>query len=445
MDQPKDWDEWLRDNTNKSSALRAIDNAIAGANCSNRSANGKALPSVDWLSQCIMGKTAPRSNLANVLVALRSDPALRDLLAYDQMLRATILNHPVPAWGQDCPSHEFIPRPVTDTDVGRVQEYLQRAGLPTVGRDTTHQAVDFYAHENARHPVHEYLVGLKWDGTRRLENWLTSYLGAERNRYTERIGTMFIVSMVARVFEPGCKADYMMVLEGPQGALKSTACQILGGRWFSDSLPDVTSGKDVVQHLNGKWLIEIAELSALNRAEAAILKAFITRPVERYRPSYGRKEIIEPRQCVFIGTTNKQAYLRDESGGRRFWPVKTGIINPTALIRDRSQLFAEAVTLYQKRAPWWPDAGFEREHIQPEQDARYEADAWEEPTTRYLSGQTKVTVGAVAQQALDLSIERVGTAAQRRITAILELHGWRRAPRKGNERCWLRSDAGDAL
>ena len=377
----------------------------------------------DWLARCIKGETGkPLPILANVLTALRSDPALRDAYAFDEMLRAPMLMHPI---GQQlCPQAE--PRPLGDADITDLIEHLQRRGLKRIGREPVRDGVLARARDCAYHPVRQYLERLIWDGTKRLNVWLITRLGAELTAYTQNIGTMFPLAMVARIFEPGCKADYMLVLEGPQGALKSSASAVLGGEFFSDNMPEVGEGKDVSQHLNGKWLIEIAEMHAMSKVETAHLKAFITRTTERYRPSYGRMEVIQARQCVFIGTTNRDTYLRDETGGRRFWPVRVGNIDIDGLAADRDQLFAEAVHLYRAGHQWWPDQIFEREHIAPEQASRYESDVWEENITAYLAEHPRVTVGEIAKEALSIQTAKIGTAEQRRIAAGLERLGWQR-------------------
>ncbi len=397
--------------------------------------NGKTPSSVDWLGKCESDKQGkPFPNLANAMIALRSDPAVKDAFAYDEMLCAAMLVHPIVDEGS-----KFKSRPVTDIDVSSLQEWLQLAGLTNIGKETAHQAVDLRARECAFHPVRDYLASIKWDGTPRVNGWLASYLGAERSPYIDRVGCMFLISMVARIFEPGCKADHMLVLEGRQGTLKSTACELLGGVYFSDSLPDVTAGKDVSQHLRGKWLIEVSEMHAMGRAEATLLKAFITRTDERYRPSYGRKEVIEPRQCVFIGTTNKATYLRDETGGRRFWPARTGKIDIELLRRDRDQIFAEAVNAYRHHEKWWPDKDFERDYISPEQEMRFEADAWEEHIEKYLDTVAKTTVSQVAKFALAMETSRVGRAEQNRIANAMERLGWSRDKRTSGARWWSKS------
>jgi len=382
-------------------------------------------------------------NLANAAHGLRHAPELVGLLAFDEMMVLPMLRRPVPA--SRAAAH-VDPRPLKDDDVSSATEWLQSNGLPRIGRETVQQAVDLVARENGFHPIRNYLDALRWDGTPRLATWLIYYLAAappagdaraKPSPYLAEIGKMFFVALVARIFRPGCKSDYMLLLDGPQGGRKSTACAVIAGRWFSDSLPDLATG-DLVrlsQHLRGKWLIEIPEMSAFSRAEAAALKAFITRTEERYTPKYGRQEVIEPRACVFIGTTNEAAYLRDSTGNRRFWPVSVERCDTDALHHDRDQLFAEAVQLFRAGAKWWPDAEFEREHIQPEQEGRFVADEWESMIAAAVAGRERVTVGEVGE-ALHIGRDKLGTTEQRRIAAALTRLQWEMRRGTGGARWW---------
>jgi predicted P-loop ATPase len=393
----------------------------------------------EWL-KCLQrdegGNAIP--NLANAALALRQAPALVGLIAFDEMQRTTMVMRNLP---DSRLAKVPNPRGIADADVSAIQEYLQRNELRRLGKETVHQACELVAIERAFHPVKRYLNRLKWDRTKRLETWLSSHLGTDNSEYNAQIGKMFLISMVARIMQPGCQCDYMMILEDrQQGTMKSSACGILAGEWFSDALPDLHGNTDWVRvsmHLRGKWLLEISDLSAFSRAEAETLKAFITSKVEQYTPKYGRNEVVEPRQCVFIGTTNKTEYLRDDTGARRFWPTKTNVINLDTLARDRDQLFAEAMWAYQQKAPWWPDRTFEATEIKPQQDARFEVDEWESPILEKIPGMINPTLTDIANQALGLGTDKLGTREQRRIAAILDRAGWTRGTRTATGRPWV--------
>ncbi len=381
--------------------------------------------SAPWLDGTIKderGRVLPV--LRNAALALREAPELEGVFRFDELQRIVIVEKALPLADGAEPRNISHPRSLSDSDVSQVQEWLQHMGVPKIGREIMGQAIELRAQERSFHPVRDYLSALEWDTVKRLDSWLTRYMGAAETPYTNAIGRMFMIAAVARVYKPGSKADYVLVLEGKQGAGKSRACEALGGEWFSDSLPDVTHDKEAAQHLRGKWIIEISELSALNRAESELLKCFISRPVERYRPPYGRGEVIEPRQCIFIGTTNRSTYLGDDTGGRRFWPVKVGQIDVNALAADRDQVFAEAVSGYRTGEKWWPDGAFERDHIRAEQEARFEVDAWEPSIERFLASRSRVQVSEIACEALDIGASKIGTAEQRRIARILTRLGW---------------------
>jgi predicted P-loop ATPase len=398
-----------------------------------------AKEAIAWLGDCMRDdKDRVIANLANLMIGLRSDPRVTRAFAFDEMMQTTMIVRPLPVApnGKAAESDaDVLPRPIRDADASQLQEWMQHQGLPRIGRDIVHQAVDQRARERGFHPVRRWLEGLIWDGTPRLDSWLKTYCGATGDEdYLLSIGRMFLISMIARVMKPGCKADYMLVLEGDQGAEKSQACAILAGDYFSDGLPDIHH-KDASQHMRGKWLIEVSELATFTRAEVETLKAFISRSVEKYRPPYGREDVVEPRQCVFIGTTNKETYLKDETGGRRFWPVVTGIFDLAALRRDRDQLFAEAADRYLHGEQWWPDPDFERQHIKPQQDRRYEDDPWRGHIAEHIADLSRTTITAIARNKLGFdAVAKIGTADQRRIAGVLASLGWHPGGRDGGHR-----------
>jgi predicted P-loop ATPase len=402
-----------------------------------RKANGDGAP--DWIGRCQTEENGrPIGNLANAALALRNAPAWRGLLAYDEMRRCVVINRPIPVIGRAEETANAAATPMQDAHVEAAQEWMQLSGIAKLGSEVAGDALDLVARENPFHPLRDWLVGLAWDGIERLDGWLINCLGAEPDDYTRKIGRLFLISMVARVMQPGCKVDYMLILEGPQGSLKSTACRTLAGEaYFSDSMHGDVTHKDAALHLRGKWLIEMAEMHALNKNETTALKAFLTRQVDIYRPTYGRLEVHDQRQCVFMGTTNADRYLKDETGGRRFWPVRVGTIRLDRLSRDRDQLFAEALAAYRAGEPWWPDAEFEKQHIAPQQADRYMEDPWHEAIDSYLRHESKVTVTQVAREALNIQVERIDRATQNRITGVIKTLGWKKGERTATAKWWV--------
>src|SRR5262249_5849013 len=219
---------------------------------------------------------------------------------------------------------------------------------------------------------------LTWDGIKRIDNFAEKYLGAEATEYHRNVSRCMFIAAVARIMRPGCKHDHMPILEAPQGKFKSTAIELLFSPWFTDELAEFGS-KDASMQVRAAWGIEVAELAAMTRGEIERVKAFITRKVDRFRPSYGRRVIEVPRQSVFIGSTNIDPDRKDETGGRRFWPIQCGTIDPEAIKRDRDQLWAEAVALLDAGAVWWLSGVTAVTQAREQQANRYQDDPWQQP------------------------------------------------------------------
>ncbi|MFN3992961.1 MAG: VapE domain-containing protein [Tabrizicola flagellatus] len=346
--------------------------------------------------------------------------------------------------GQD----EWRAGPINDADLGLIRVAIEQAGMHNVGADLTAGAVRAVAELNRYHPVKDWLESLRHDGKPRLDSWLTRYLGVDASPYSRAVGRAFLVAMVARVMRPGCKHDHVLVLGGAQGIGKSTACRILGGDWSGDNMPSIRDGaREAGLYLRGHWLVELAELAPSRKAEAEDLKAFLTRATDEIRAPYARRADIVPRQCVFVGTTNETAFLRDASGGRRFWPVTCGAkIETEALAADREQLFAEAVAAFRAGEAWHLPPDLERQAA-IEQEAAREEHPWEQPIRRILDGLTEgdgfdrqpkdsVTVAEVLTL-LRIPIEKQNGTNAKHVAGTLRMLGWK-SKHTGRGNRWVR-------
>jgi putative DNA primase/helicase len=367
--------------------------------------------------------TEYETNLANIALVLRTAPEFKGKFGIDQFSHTIMVLGELP-WGKFSE-----PRPIDDADPIKFQEWLQNNEINLKAKTTAIDAILSVAAENAFNPLQGYLKGLEWDGTERIDTWLIDYVGAEDKAIIRAIGRKFLISAVTRALNPGCKVDTMLVLEGEQGIGKSQTLQALAEPWVLEELSDMKS-KDCKQEIQGRWFVEVSELDAMKRNEIETVKAFIAKQIDTFRPSYGRFTKAHPRQCVLVGTTNSDAYLRDHTGNRRFWPVGCGKSKLTALRKDRDQLWAEAVTAYKNDEQWWLEDD-ETVLAREEQAERFEHDVWQDSVNKFLNGTTKsrVTGLDIMEECLGLERSQQSVVTGRRVSQIMEQANWPRSKR----------------
>ncbi len=402
--------------------------------------------SSDWTEALMRTRTGEaRPILANALAALVGSPDWSGVLGFDEFAQRVVARK-APPWSRGKPGQWG------DQEDRLAAEWLQRNGI-LVSVEVAGQATQTAARHAPFHPLRDYLQSLEWDGTARIDRWLIDYLGAEQTDFNKAVGIRWLISAVARVFNPGTKVDSCLILEGPQGMKKSTALRVLGGQYFTDEISELGS-KDAAMQVQGAWIIELSELAAIGRkAELDRVKAFMSRSYDRFRPPYGAHVIEAPRQCIFAGTVNSSEYLRDETGGRRFWPVACSHIDTEALGRDRDQLWAEAVVRFRDGEVWWLETLELNRAASEEQEARYEDDPWEpriagwldEPHFSGLEGDESIeceplnsfSTGEILQHAISKPIFTHTQIDRNRVAKIFRRLGWvRKKVRIGDRFEW---------
>jgi predicted P-loop ATPase len=310
---------------------------------------------------------------------------------------------------------------------------LQRElGILGVSDKEVRNAITVFAHGNKRNEPKEWLESLKWDGTERIDSLFVEYFGSrtldDDDEYHTFVSKNFLISMVARILDPGCKVDNMVILEGEQGTFKSTALSVLGGKFAMEAHESVLS-KDFYQTMRGKFLVIINELQSFSRAEVNTVKNMITRSVDTYRKSYGRDSEDHYRSCIFVGVTNEDHYLHDSTGARRFWPIRVHKININKLKSDRDQLFAEAVHRYKAGEDWHT---VPLDQARKAQEQRRDHDEWEPHIMAYVEDfKTEgVLIADILTKCVMLPFSKITKLEQNRVGRLLRANNWISVVRK---------------
>lgn len=370
----------------------------------------------------------------NTQLFLTNMPMFKDKIAVNLFSMDTIWKTPAP-WHKALTTE--CDRVLDDDDLIRIRESLNEVGYdPT----PTHilEACRAVSLRNEWHPVKDYLEELpEWDGKERLKLFFPEYCGAERNAYTEEIGVKIFTALVARVYNPGCKFDYLPILIGGEGIGKSTLLKDIAikDRWFTDNLGSIEN-KDVILRMRSKWVVENAEMTSFNRTDPQEVKAFLSRCVDRDRLPYDRLPRDLPRQCVIFGTTNKDRFLQSETGNRRMWPIEVIKINRAKVNLDLPHFYAEAIYRFKNHEELTltnPEAIAIAKQIQ---DDRYNEDDWQEFILRFLDGNKsdKTSILKIWEECFGKDPAHLGVKEQSRIGKILRRMGWvRKTVRVGDK------------
>jgi hypothetical protein len=322
---------------------------------------------------------------------------------------------------------------ISDKAIHQLRDLIRRVFGFEPGAQNVRDAAETLCVQNPFDPVLDYLDCLRWDGVRRIDTWMADYLGAPRDEWSAAVGRLMLVAAVRRARQPGAKWDHVVVWEGPQGTGKSHVLETLAGEEnFSDMRILGRSEERQHEAVRGVWIYEIAELAGMKRAEVEHIKAFVTRKKESTRTAYAHYKTHDRRRCIFVATTNELHYLKDDTGNRRFLPIRTGVINWDAVARDRDQLWAEAVEAERGYGPLVLPYDV-RSRASAEQESRLVLDDWRDVIERWIGDKVETSIGETAVGALHMQVREIDQICSTRTGRILRQLGFTQYRKRDGE------------